>query len=74
MSVVSGIQCDWCGNTGKLDGDQSLPTEPDGWCRMTLFYPGHSGEHTDLCPGCADAARKALAKAEKRCRTGKVQR
>lgn len=75
MAVVSGIQCDWCGKTGKLEGNRSLPREPEGWRRITIM-PRNGNEHdnVDLCPGCADAADKALGKAKKRRQTGKVQR
>jgi hypothetical protein len=72
VSIVNGIRCDWCGETANLQGNQSFPSEI-GWCRLTTAAK-NDNFHRDLCPSCTNAAGLALAKAEKRCRTGKTQR
>lgn len=72
MSVVSGIQCDWCGRIAKAEEDA---LGEQGWKRVTITpLAAFARQDADLCPGCADAAGKAFAKAKKRCQTGKVQR
>lgn len=79
MAVVSGIQCDWCGKTAKLEGDRSLPKD---WSRIAVTEQHHvpgvaaGGQNysLDLCSECFEAADKALGKAKKRRQTGKVQR
>jgi len=74
MARVSGIQCDWCGKTAKLEGDSALPIAEKGWCHLNTVYRAEMPISKDLCPECAEHAHKALDKAEKRCRTGRTQR
>lgn len=72
MSIVSGIQCDWCGRIASAQED-ALGSK--GWRRITVTPLAAFEEYTtDLCPACAEASERALAKAKKRRRTGKAQR
>jgi uncharacterized protein YlaI len=72
MSIVSGIQCDWCERVAKAKEDE---LREKGWRRITVMpLAAFATDHMDLCPNCADTADKALAKAKKRCQTGKRQR
>jgi hypothetical protein len=72
VSVVSGIQCDWCGRIAKAEEDALGEA---GWKRVTIApLASFARQDTDLCPDCADVAGKAFAKAKKRRQTGRVQR
>jgi hypothetical protein len=46
MTLRTLVTCDWCGTTGKRDGDDY----PDGWTILDGF-----GSSEDLCPDCIKA-------------------